>query len=87
MLQTHVSGRDSCEFIESLTTIDLKNLHQGAAGLTIFTNNKGGILDDLIVTKDAEDKYFVVSNAGRRSEDIELLLQRQVPNFSINVFE
>ncbi|CAL1686986.1 unnamed protein product [Lasius platythorax] len=77
MLQTRVSGKDAGEYLESLTTCDLKNLSKGAATLTIFTNDKGGILDDLIITKDDEDKYFLVSNAGRRDEDSRLLLERQ----------
>ncbi|XP_011495356.1 PREDICTED: aminomethyltransferase, mitochondrial [Ceratosolen solmsi marchali] len=77
MLQSHVSGCDSGEFLESLTTADLQNLAQGGAALTVFTNKSGGILDDLIITKDRNDRFFVVSNAGRRNEDIELMLGRQ----------
>jgi len=78
MLQTRVSGKDAGEFLESLTTCDLVNLNKGAATLTVFTNDEGGILDDLIITKDDVDRYFVVSNAGRRDEDIRLFLERQV---------
>ena len=78
MLQTQVSGKHATEFLESLTTSDLKNLNRDSAVLTVFTNENGGILDDLIITKDDDDKYFVVSNAGRRDEDSELLLQQQV---------
>ena len=78
MMQTKVTGKNAGEFLESLTTIDLKNTPKGAAGLTIFTNDSGGILDDLIITKDDEDKYFVVSNAGRRDEDSQLLNQQKV---------
>ncbi|EFN82129.1 aminomethyltransferase, mitochondrial [Harpegnathos saltator] len=77
MMQTHIIGKDAGEYLESLTTCDLKNLKNGAATLTVFTNDMGGILDDLIVTKDDEDKYFVVSNAARRNEDSQLLLERQ----------
>ncbi|XP_014236435.1 aminomethyltransferase, mitochondrial [Trichogramma pretiosum] len=76
MMQTHVYGKDSGEFLESLTTIDLKALPEGGAGLTVFTNDKGGIKDDLIITKDKDDRYFVVSNAGRRDEDTETLLTK-----------
>uniref|UniRef100_A0A0C9RB44 Aminomethyltransferase n=1 Tax=Fopius arisanus TaxID=64838 RepID=A0A0C9RB44_9HYME len=76
MLQTRVWGKDAGEFLESLTTADLKNMKSGGASLTVFTNDTGGILDDLIITKDGQDRYFVVSNAGRRSEDTELLNQR-----------
>ena len=78
MMQTRVSGKHAGEFLESVTTADLVSLKQGGAGLTIFTNERGGIQDDLIITKDAEDKFFVVSNAGRRNEDQALLLKRLV---------
>lgn len=77
MLQTRVSGKDATEFLESLTTSDLKGLNKGGAVLTVFTNENGGIIDDLIITKDDEDKYFMVSNASRRDEDSRLLLQQQ----------
>lgn len=78
MMQTSVSGKDATDFLESLTTSDLKSLKNGCAVLTLFTNKNGGILDDLIITKDDHDKYFVVSNAGRRNEDSGLLLQQLV---------
>ncbi|XP_076292413.1 aminomethyltransferase, mitochondrial [Lasioglossum baleicum] len=77
MMQTKVSGNSATDFLESLTTSDLKNLKKGCAVLTVFTNANGGILDDLIITKDDDDKYFVVSNAGRRDEDSLLLSQKQ----------
>ncbi|XP_003702928.2 aminomethyltransferase, mitochondrial [Megachile rotundata] len=77
MMQTRVSGRDAGDFLESLSTSDLKNLQKGSAVLTVFTNENGGIVDDLIITKDDENSFFVVSNAGRREEDSDLLLQRQ----------
>lgn len=83
MMQTIVTGKNAGEYLESLTTIDLKNRPSGAASLTVFTNEDGGILDDLIITKDDEDKYFVVSNAGRRNEDSFLLNQRKVKKYSI----
>ncbi|XP_015438934.1 PREDICTED: aminomethyltransferase, mitochondrial [Dufourea novaeangliae] len=77
MMQTRVSGSDATFFLESLTTSDLRNLKKGNSVLTVFTNENGGILDDLIITKDGDDRYFVVSNAGRRNEDSQTLIQRQ----------
>ncbi|KAK0175735.1 hypothetical protein PV327_009462 [Microctonus hyperodae] len=77
MLQTRIWGRDSGKYLESLTTADLKNLKPNAATLTVFTNDNGGIIDDLIVTKSGEDRYFVVSNASRRNEDTQLFDQRR----------
>lgn len=78
MMQTKVFGKDAAEFLESLTTCDLQKLSPGRGTLTVFTNEDGGILDDLIVTKVKDDEYFVVSNAGRRDEDSNLLLEQRV---------
>lgn len=82
MMQTRVSGKDATDFLESLTTSDLKNLQKGCAVLTVFTNANGGILDDLIITRDGDDKFFIVSNAGRRNEDSSLLVKQQVSHIT-----
>lgn len=37
--------------------------------LTLFTNEKGGIIDDLIVTKTDQGYLYVVSNAGCADKD------------------
>jgi len=72
MLQTRVHGKDRFEFIESLTVADAKNLQPNQGALTLFTNDEGGIIDDLIVTN-AEEHLYVVSNAGCRDKDIPLM--------------
>ncbi|CDW53043.1 Aminomethyltransferase [Trichuris trichiura] len=72
MLQTRISGADRTAFVESLTVADIDGLQEGMAALTVFTNDAGGIKDDLIVTKD-DDHLFIVSNAGCIEKDKEHL--------------
>merc|ERR1712013_748465 len=72
MLQTRVHGEDRFEFIESLTVADARNLQPNQGALTLFTNDEGGIIDDLIVTN-AEEHLYVVSNAGCRDKDVPLM--------------
>ena len=77
MLQTRVHGRDRVEFMESICTADVAGLADGAAALTVFTNEQGGIVDDLIVTKVREGNHlYVVSNAGCRDKDIPLMVRK-----------
>ena len=76
MLQTRVHGKDRFEFIESLTVADAKNLKPNHGALTLFTNDQGGIIDDLIVTN-ADEHLYVVSNAGCRHSDIPLMSGRE----------
>ena len=76
MLDTKVHGKDRIGFMESLTVADVKGLTTNQGTLSVFTLPNGGIVDDLIVTK-AEDHLYVVSNAGRREQDIPLMLARE----------
>lgn len=36
----------------------------------MFLNERGGIVDDAMITKHASDAFYVVTNAGRRTEDL-----------------
>ena len=71
-----VHGKDRIGFMESLTVADVKGLETNQGTLSVFTLPNGGIVDDLIVTK-AEDHLYVVSNAGRREQDIPLMLAKE----------
>ena len=69
MLQTKVHGKDRVSFIESLIVGDVAVLNEGHGTLSLFTNDKGGIEDDLIVTNASEGYLYVVSNAGCADKD------------------
>lgn len=70
------AGKDRVEFMESLTVADVKNLPDNQSTLSLFTNEKGGIVDDLIITKTDEDFLYVVSNAGCMDKDKKLMETR-----------
>lgn len=36
----------------------------------MILNERGGIIDDTVITKHASDAFYVVTNAGRRTEDL-----------------
>lgn len=52
------------KFFESLVTADVQNLAENHASLTIYTNEAGGIKDDLIVSNTPDGFLYVVSNAA-----------------------
>ncbi|CAK8689299.1 aminomethyltransferase, mitochondrial-like [Clavelina lepadiformis] len=64
MLQTKVYGKDKEAFIETMLVGDIKELKSNSGTLSTFTNDNGGILDDVIVNKTEGDFLYVVSNAG-----------------------
>ena len=77
MLQTRVHGNDRVEFCEALTVADVQNLKTDTGTLSVFTNDKGGIIDDLIVTKTSRDYIYLVTNAGCRDKDLILMKRKE----------
>ena len=73
MLQTRVYGQDRIAFMESITVADVHGFEDNSGSLTLFTNDQGGIIDDLIVSKTNLGYLYVVSNAGCRDKDIPLM--------------
>ncbi|KAH7730693.1 Protein GCST-1 [Aphelenchoides avenae] len=74
MLQTEIHGKDSVAFMESLTPADITGLSENTGTLSVFTNERGGIRDDLILSKASEGFIYVVTNAGCRDKDLPYLL-------------
>jgi len=61
--------KDAALALESLIPIDLLSLKVGRQRYGFFTNEAGGILDDLMVSNRG-DHFFMVVNASRKAEDI-----------------
>ncbi|KAK1206013.1 GCST protein, partial [Pygoscelis papua] len=74
--QTRVYGRDRVRFMESLVGGDIAELKPGQGTLTLLTNERGGIVDDLIITNTSEDHLYVVSNAGCTDKDLAIMRGR-----------
>ncbi|WP_448189107.1 glycine cleavage system aminomethyltransferase GcvT [Azospirillum sp. sgz301742] len=75
MGQVRLTGADPAAALESLVPGDIKGLGRGRMRYTLFTNETGGILDDLMVTN-AGDHLFLVVNAARKEHDIAHLRER-----------
>ena len=64
-----VKGPQALNFIQQITSNDASTLTIGKAQYTCFPNDKGGIVDDLLVYYYAEEKYLLVVNAGNIAKD------------------
>ncbi|MBT8155634.1 glycine cleavage system aminomethyltransferase GcvT [Epibacterium ulvae] len=72
MGQVTLTGDNPAAALETLVPAALTTLPAGKARYTMFTNDAGGILDDLIVSN-AVDHLFLVVNASMRDQDIPLM--------------
>ena len=73
MGQLRLVGDDAAKALESLVPVDVVDLAVGKQRYAFFTNANGGILDDLMVTRRAND-LFVVVNAACKDADIRHLV-------------
>ncbi|MGE0667276.1 MAG: glycine cleavage system aminomethyltransferase GcvT [Sphingomonadales bacterium] len=69
MGQVLLKGPNVIAALESLVPGDIEALKVGRQRYTLFTNARGGIMDDLMVTR-RETDLFVVVNAGCKHEDL-----------------
>jgi aminomethyltransferase len=57
------------KFLSKITPTDFSLSASGLAKYTVLTNENGGIIDDLIITKIDDKKFFIVLNAGCKEKD------------------
>lgn len=73
MGQVVFKGIEIAEVLSKLTPADFPNLKIPVCKYTLLMNENGGIVDDLIVTKLADDYFFVVLNASRKNIDLDVI--------------
>ncbi len=86
MGQVVISGDNPMKSIEKLIPGDIEALSVGEMRYSFLTNDVGGILDDLIVTR-RENDLFVVVNAGCKEQDIALFKSALQDEATITVLE
>ena len=77
MGQLHVEGPMASEFLQAMLSNDLDRLSDGEAQYTLLTNERGGIVDDLIVYRMSHGHYLLVVNAGNREAAYGWLKERE----------
>ena len=72
---------DAAEALEALVPMDVLGLREGRQRYAFFTNDEGGLLDDLMIARHAEGLHLVV-NAACAEADI-AHLERHVPGVHV----
>ena len=70
MGQIRLRGSDAAKALESLVPVDIIDLPVGMQRYAMFTNEQGGILDDLMVANLGDDELFLVVNAACKDQDL-----------------
>ncbi len=76
MAEIFVSGPNSASFLDYCLVIKSSAISVGKAKYALICNEQGGIIDDLIVYRLAEEEFLVIANAGNRHQVVAALNQR-----------
>lgn len=74
MGQVIFEGENLSDIFLKLTPSNFHNVKLGSCKYTVLTNENAGIIDDLIITKITESRFFVVWNASRKHENLKHVL-------------
>lgn len=83
MGEVEVSGSGAVAYLQKLTVNDVARLQIGQAQYSLMCHEDGGVIDDLLVYRLAEDKFMLVINAANIDKDVEWLTSHVGPNVSI----
>lgn len=86
MGQAVLRGDDPAAALESLVPGDITALAPGRMRYTMFTNETGGILDDLMVTRRDGDVFLVV-NAACKEQDFALIAEKLAGRADLEIIE
>jgi aminomethyltransferase len=79
MGQATIAGPGAGQLLERLMAADLGRLRPGQMCYSQFLNAEGGIIDDLMITRlaenDSAERFFLVVNASRKAADFAHLRQ------------
>ena len=84
MGEVFVSGENSLDFLQSITSNDVSELTVGKVQYTCLPNADGGIVDDFLLYKIEENKYLLVVNASNMEKDLKWINDHNYFNCTID---
>jgi aminomethyltransferase len=77
MGQIVVTGSGAEEWLNRMLANNVAKLAPGQGQYSFLLNERGGVIDDLIIYREAADRFFAVVNASRIEQDFFWLAQHQ----------
>lgn len=86
MGQLRIKGTGIAQALEKLVPVDLESLSLYKQTYAVLTNEQGGMIDDLIITRWGDEEFFLVVNAACKQQDI-AHLKHHLAGFDIKVMD
>lgn len=79
-----ITGDEAEPFLNHVTTNDVASLRPGQGHYSLMCNERGGIVDDVVVLRPEQTRFVVVFNAGNREKDFNWV-NRAAQTFRVEV--
>lgn len=86
MAQIEVHGPQADLALDAALVSEVSRLRTGRARYTMLVTSEGGILDDLIVYRLADDEFLVIANAANRATVVDQLTVRSA-SFQVGIVD
>ena len=83
MGELEIEGPRATELLQGVLSNDLEKIGDGGAQYTLLTNERGGIVDDLIAYRLSPFHYLLIVNASNRDADFRWLKDREIPGSDV----
>ena len=84
MGEIEISGNEAFQFVQYILSNDANNLTDNKVMYTALCNEEGGIIDDLVTYKLADDRFLLIVNAANTDKDFNWI-SKQSENFDVKV--
>ena len=84
MGEVRVKGPEAEKYLQWLTINDITRLKIGGGQYSAILNENGGMIDDLIIYKLANDEFFICVNASNREKDVSWI-KKNSTKFQVSV--
>jgi aminomethyltransferase len=85
MGEVFVSGKKAAAFLQKLTINDIERLSIGGGQYSAILNESGGMIDDLIIYKIADDRFLICVNASNKDKDYNWFKNQAVGESDVKV--
>jgi aminomethyltransferase len=73
-----VSGPEAQDLIDFVTPNDVKSLYDGKAQYSALTNERGGVVDDIIIYRESKTKFMLCVNAANTRTAFEWIVSKNI---------
>ena len=83
MGQLSITGSEANFFLNYVTVNNVDKIQDGGAQYSMFCNDNGTVIDDIIIYRNNEESFFIIVNASNIEKDYNWLLKNNINKVKI----